>query len=153
MNPFNVKDNTTIDTGKLEKIFLEEGICKKLKKNDYLIRQNEKNSQIGFVSSGIFRLSHIDGNANEWIVGYSFKDDFVCDYPSLMSKTNSTVNIQASTACEVYLLTSVLGNRHGYSTSGKTNSRKYVCRNIPAFIRFLLRYSRTALSDSDEAMS
>ena len=93
MNPFNVKDNTTIDTGKLEKIFLEEGICKKLKKNDYLIRQNEKNSQIGFVSSGIFRLSHIDGNANEWIVGYSFKDDFVCDYPSLMSKTNSTVNI------------------------------------------------------------
>ena len=98
MNPFNVKDNTTIDTGKLEKIFLEEGICKKLKKNDYLIRQNEKNSQIGFVSSGIFRLSHIDGNANEWIVGYSFKDDFVCDYPSLMSKTNSTVNIQASTA-------------------------------------------------------
>lgn len=35
MNPFNVKDNTTIDTGKLEKIFLEEGICKKLKKNDY----------------------------------------------------------------------------------------------------------------------
>lgn len=28
MNPFNVKDNTTIDTGKLEKIFLEEGICK-----------------------------------------------------------------------------------------------------------------------------
>ena len=56
MNPFNVKDNTTIDTGKLEKIFLEEGICKKLKKNDYLIRQNEKNSQIGFVSSGIFRL-------------------------------------------------------------------------------------------------
>lgn len=106
MNPFNVKDNTTIDTGKLEKIFLEEGICKKLKKNDYLIRQNEKNSQIGFVSSGIFRLSHIDGNANEWIVGYSFKDDFVCDYPSLMSKTNSTVNIQASTACEVYLLTS-----------------------------------------------
>lgn len=30
MNPFNVKDNTTIDTGKLEKIFLEEGICKKL---------------------------------------------------------------------------------------------------------------------------
>ena len=46
MNPFNVKDNTTIDTGKLEKIFLEEGICKKLKKNDYLIRQNEKNSFI-----------------------------------------------------------------------------------------------------------
>lgn len=24
MNPFNVKDNTTIDTGKLEKIFLKK---------------------------------------------------------------------------------------------------------------------------------
>ena len=30
MNPFNVKDNTTIDTGKLEKIFLEEAKKKRL---------------------------------------------------------------------------------------------------------------------------
>ena len=35
------------------------------------------------VTSGIFRLTRIDTNENEWIVDYSFENDFVCDYPSL----------------------------------------------------------------------
>lgn len=52
----------------------------------------------------MFRLSHIDADANEWIVGYSFVNDFVCDYPSFIKQTTSTVNIQATTECEVYLL-------------------------------------------------
>ena len=33
------------------------------------------------VTSGIFRLTRIDTNENEWIVDYSFENDFVCDYP------------------------------------------------------------------------
>ena len=45
-----------------------------------------------------------DANGNTWIVGYSFANDFVCDYPSFMKQTVSTVTIQASTECEVYLL-------------------------------------------------
>jgi Cyclic nucleotide-binding domain. len=49
-------------------------------------------------------LSHTDANGNTWIVGYSFANDFVCDYPSFMKQTVSTVTIQASTECEVYLL-------------------------------------------------
>ena len=36
------------------------------------------------VTSGIFRLTRIDTNGNEWIVDYSFENDFVCDYPSLI---------------------------------------------------------------------
>ena len=36
------------------------------------------------VTSGIFRLTRIDTNENEWIVDYSFENDFVCDYPSLI---------------------------------------------------------------------
>ena len=43
----------------------------------------KKTNQIGFIMSGMFRLSHIDADANEWIVGYSFVNDFVCDYPFL----------------------------------------------------------------------
>ena len=49
-------------------------------------------------------MSHTDANGNTWIVGYSFANDFVCDYPSFMKQTVSTVTIQASTECEVYLL-------------------------------------------------
>ena len=103
MDKFNVKDSPP-DTSRLEKLFLGEGLLMKIKKNEYLVQQNEKNNQIGFVVSGIFRLSHTDANGNTWIVGYSFANDFVCDYPSFMKQTVSTVTIQASTECEVYLL-------------------------------------------------
>ncbi len=102
MDKFNA--NKSINTVRLEKLFLEKGIPKILRKKEYMVRQNEKTNHIGFVLSGIFRLTRIDTNGNEWIVGYSFKNDCVCDYPSLINKTAATVNIQATTDCEIYLL-------------------------------------------------
>ena len=103
MDKFNIKDSHP-NISRLEKLFLEEGVLTKFKKNEYLVQQNEKTNQIGFIMSGMFRLSHIDADANEWIVGYSFVNDFVCDYPSFIKQATSTVNIQATTECEVYLL-------------------------------------------------
>lgn len=103
MDKFNAKDSIP-DTSRLEKLFLEEGLLMKIKKNEYLVRQNDKTNRIGFVKSGIFRLSHTDADGNTWIVGYSFTNDFVCDYPSFIKQAASTVTIQASTECEVYLL-------------------------------------------------
>ncbi|WP_025836367.1 cyclic nucleotide-binding domain-containing protein [Bacteroides rodentium] len=61
-------------------------MLKILRKNEYMVRQNDKTNHIGFVVSGIFRLTRIDTNGNEWIVGYSFENDFVCDYPSLINR-------------------------------------------------------------------
>lgn len=102
MNKFNASKN--VDTARLEKLFLEKGTLKVLKKNEYMVRQNDKTNHIGFVTSGTFRLTRIDTNGNEWIVGYSFENDFVCDYPSLINRTSATVSIKATTDCEVYLL-------------------------------------------------
>ena len=102
MDKFNA--NESVDTTRLEKLFLESGTLKILRKNEYMVRQNDKTNHIGFVASGIFRLTRIDTNGNEWIVGYSFENDFVCDYPSLINRTDATVSIQATTDCEVYLL-------------------------------------------------
>ena len=124
----------------------------KIKKNEYLVQQNEKNNQIGFVVSGIFRLSHTDANGNTWIVGYSFANDFVCDYPSFMKQTVSTVTIQASTECEVYLLPLSKLNQFWETTIRKANSRNYVCRNISTTIGILLRYSGATLSCINEKM-
>ena len=104
MDKFNASKN--VDTARLEKLFLEKGTLKVLKKNEYMVRQNDKTNHIGFVVSGTFRLTRIDTNGNEWIVGYSFENDFVCDYPSLIDKKGATVSIQATTNCEVYLLSS-----------------------------------------------
>lgn len=102
MDKFNA--NESVDATRLEKLFLESGTPKILRKNEYMVRQNDKTNHIGFVTSGVSRLTRIDTNGNEWIVGYSFKNDFVCDYPSLINRTGATVSIQATTDCEVYLL-------------------------------------------------
>ena len=102
MDKFNA--NESVDATRLEKLFLESGTPKILRKNEYMVRQNDKTNHIGFVTSGVFRLTRIDTNGNEWIVGYSFKNDFVCDYPSLINRTGATVSIQATTDCEAYLL-------------------------------------------------
>ena len=83
MDKFNA--NESVDTTRLEKLFLESGTLKVFRKNEYMVRQNDKTNRIGFVASGIFRLTRIDTNDNEWIVGYSFENDFVCDYPSLIN--------------------------------------------------------------------
>ena len=103
MDIFN-SNNTFLDCSVLENLFLEKGILKSFNKNDYFLRQGDKARHIGYVATGFFRLSRIDTNGNEWITGYSFEHDFVCDYPSFMKQTVSTVTIQASTECEVYLL-------------------------------------------------
>lgn len=84
MDKFNA--NESVDTTRLEKLFLESGTLKVFRKNEYMVRQNDKTNHIGFVASGIFRLTRIDMNGNEWIVGYSFENDFVCDYPSLINR-------------------------------------------------------------------
>lgn len=102
MDKFNVSES--VDATRLEKLFLENGILKVLRRNEYMVRQNDKTNHIGFVISGIFRLTRIDTNGNEWIIGYSFENDFVYDYPSLINRTGATVSIQATTDCEVYLL-------------------------------------------------
>ena len=102
MDKFNA--NKSVNTTRLEKLFLESGTLKTSRKNEYMVRQNGKTNHIGFVTSGIFRLTRINMSGNEWIAGYSFEIDFVCDYPSLINRTDATVSIQATTDCEVYLL-------------------------------------------------
>lgn len=93
-----------IDFSGFKKLFLEKGKSIEFKKKDYFVRQNEPCKYVGFVESGIFRYTRIDNDGNEPIVGYSFTEDFVCDYPSLIKHTGSLTNIQAVTDCSVYML-------------------------------------------------
>ena len=78
MDKFNASES--VDATRLENLFLESGTPKILRKNEYMVRQNDKTNHIGFITSGTFRLTRIDTNGNEWIVGYSFENDFVCDF-------------------------------------------------------------------------
>ena len=100
MDTFN-SNNTPIDCSILEKMFLEKGVLKSFNKNDYFLRQGDKVRYIGYVVTGFFRLSRIDSAGNEWIIGYSFEHDFVCDYPAMVKNKGASINIQASTDCTV----------------------------------------------------
>ena len=86
-----------IDFSEFEKYFLEKGKSIEIKKKDYFVRQNEPCKYVGFVESGLFRYTRINTVGNESIVGYSFTEEFVCDYPSLIKHTGSLTNIQAVT--------------------------------------------------------
>lgn len=93
-----------IDFSGFKKFFLEKGKSIEFKKKDYFVRQNEPCKFVGFVESGVFRYTRINNDGNEHVVGYSFTEDFVCDYPSLIKRTGSLTHIQAATDCSVYIL-------------------------------------------------
>lgn len=56
--------------------------------------------------NGTFQYTHIDEEGEEHIVGYSFTNEYVCDYSSFMKGGLSLVSIQAITDCSVYEISS-----------------------------------------------
>ena len=103
MDKFNV-EKEILDTSWIRKAFSTRGYIGNNQKKWIFDSSEWNDKSIGFVVSGIFRLSRIDVNGNEWIIGYSFFNDSVCDYPSFINRMGTTVNIQTSADCEVYLL-------------------------------------------------
>ena len=103
MEDFNLYMNE-VDLSEIRKLCLEKGKPVEIKKRDYFVRQGELSKYAGFIESGIFRDTRIGSDGDEHIVGYCFQNDFVCDYPALIKKYHSCVNIQAVTDCKVYLL-------------------------------------------------
>lgn len=75
-----------------------------LKKREYLVHQNEATQIVALIECGIFRYICTSDDGNEHIIGYSFQGEFVCDYPSLILGSRTTVSIQAMVDCEVYWL-------------------------------------------------
>lgn len=69
---------------------------------NFFIRQNEIERFAGWVENGTFQYTYIDKEGEEHIVGYSFTDEFICDYSSFMKGSLSLVNIQAITDCSVH---------------------------------------------------
>lgn len=66
MDKFNA--NKSVDTTRLEKLFLESGTPKILRKNEYIVCQNDKTNHISLVTSGIFFLTRIDTNGSEGLL-------------------------------------------------------------------------------------
>lgn len=84
---------------------LEFGQKWTLKKNEYFSYQNTPAQYMGYVQKGAVRYTRIDEEGKEHVVGYSFINDFVTDYPSFIHRTPRLVNIQALQNTVLYTVT------------------------------------------------
>lgn len=91
-----------LDYSLVKDLFHEKGKQRIYRKKNFFIRQNEIERFAGWVKEGTFQYTYIDEEGEEHIVGYSFTNEFVCDYSSFMKGSLSLVNIQALTDCSVY---------------------------------------------------
>lgn len=57
-----------------------------LKKREYFVRQHEMSQYVAWVKSGVFHYTCIGDDGCKHIVGYSFKNEFICDYSSLVKR-------------------------------------------------------------------
>lgn len=104
MDVINEYHISGLNLSKLESYILEHGTLRTVHKKEYLLKQNDVNSYIGFISKGMFRYTRIDNIGNEHIVGYSFEKEFVGEYVANLCNRESLVNIQAITDSDVYII-------------------------------------------------
>lgn len=75
------------------------------KKGEYFLRQGEMCKAMGYVTSGSFRYCCTNGKGENHIVGYTFEDSFVGNYPAFQLQDRSNVDIQALCDCVTYVVT------------------------------------------------
>ncbi|MEG0887090.1 MULTISPECIES: Crp/Fnr family transcriptional regulator [Bacteroides] len=110
-----------IDFSEIRALCLEKGKPVEIKKKDYFIRQGELSKYSGFIESGIFRYTRIGSDGDEHIVGYSFQNDFVCDYTALIKNSHSCISVQAVTDSKVHSLS--VYDLHDYWEISKDTQR------------------------------
>jgi CRP-like cAMP-binding protein len=84
---------------------LQQGKQILYKKGEYLVRQGEICRTMGFVVSGSFRYCSTNSAGESSIVGYTFNDSFVGNYPAFQLQDQSNVDIQALCDSLVYVVT------------------------------------------------
>lgn len=104
MNVINEYHISELDLSKLERYILEHGTLCTVNKKEYLLKQNDRNGYIGFISRGMFRYTRIDNLGNEHIVGYSLEKEFIGEYTANLCNRESLVNIQAIVDSDVYII-------------------------------------------------
>ena len=103
MKELNTYINNTDYSG-VKDFFLKRGKKQTFRKKEYFVLQNTLSLYAGFIEEGIFHYFCTSDDGKEHVVGYSFENEFVCDYSSFIKRTGSLVSIRALTECTVYTI-------------------------------------------------
>ena len=82
-------------------LILKNTYVKEYSSLDYYIKKDQKNDRMAFVISGVFRSSFIDEKGNEITSNFIKENECVNDVVSFIDGTLCSINIQATTNCEV----------------------------------------------------
>ena len=84
-------------------MFLARGRERVYKRGEFFLHSGHSSELIGYVADGGFRHLIITSEGEAKVAGYSFKGEFIRDFPGLYSDASS-VSIQAYKRSTVYLL-------------------------------------------------
>lgn len=95
---FNIFNDAELD--QISGLFVH----KKIKKNDFFVREGDACKYIAFIESGIFRSYYLaeDGKDNTYC--FRFPQEAVASYSSFITGNPSTENIQAVSEAVVYMV-------------------------------------------------
>lgn len=103
MSDFN-KYTSQADYTPIKNFVLQNGELVHYKKHEHFCIQGDICNKMGYVISGSFRYYCSDNKGENKIVGYTFENSFVGNYPACRLKDKSNVNIQALCNCYVYVV-------------------------------------------------
>ncbi len=81
--------------------FLSLGQQTTLKKGEYFITEGEVANKFAFVRSGLLRTFYYSSGSDEVTYCFSFPNDLISGYSSLITQEKTQENIQALTDCEL----------------------------------------------------
>ena len=81
--------------------FEKKVVLKKLKKDDFYIKEGQTCKEVGFVTSGLFRSFYHSSIEEEVTYCFTFSNSFVSAYSSFLSQNKTVENIQALTDIEM----------------------------------------------------
>ncbi len=75
---------------------------KKLKKNDFLIKEGQTSQEVAFIISGCFRSFYYSSSGEETTYCFTFSNAFITAYSSFITQTKTAENIHALSDVELF---------------------------------------------------
>ncbi|MDV2458384.1 cAMP-binding protein [Elizabethkingia anophelis] len=75
-----------------------------LNKGDFFVREHEKNSEVAFIQSGIFRSFYTSADGNDTTYCFRFPQDMLAAYSSFITGNPSTESMQAITPANLLVI-------------------------------------------------